>query len=412
MAHLVKVQTVKYTDAGGRVVPKGTAGAARVVVVSKKWYGAGVPGMGKRRVPLATDKTAARRMLDRLVQQAERGGAGVPSIDGKVARLDELVAEFGESVGRKATARHTANVVRDVRRVLAGCKLAVVADLCRPDIAVAVEKFVWSLVDAGTSPANAHRIGRQARQFTRWLWRKKKVLDADPLAALDLPKSENDGGRRRALTETELAKLYDAVKASNTTLRHLTPADRLALYAVAVTTGFRVGELSALTAAHFDLTASPPTVTLPGEFTKNGKDARLPLSPAVVPLVAAQADRHPSGPLWPGKWGERAGLMIRKDLTAAGVSANGGKLDFHCLRHTFTTFLGRTAPLKVVQELARHSTPILTVGRYSHAEFAEKATAVAGIPTPDGAPTDPAAVRDFAAALGLCLFALLFAPPA
>ena len=41
-----------------------------------------------------------------------------------------------------------------------------------------------------------------------------------------------------------------------------------------------------LTAAHFATTADPPTVTLPGGFTKNGKDATIPLSPAVVPLVA------------------------------------------------------------------------------------------------------------------------------
>jgi hypothetical protein len=72
--------------------------------------------------------------------------------------------------------------------------------------------------------------------------------------------------------------------------------------------------------------------------------------------------------------------MVRRDLAAGGVPTAGAKIDFHCLRHTFTTMLGRNAPLKVVQDLARHSTPILTVGRYSHAEADEKAAAVAAIP--------------------------------
>ncbi|MCL5459681.1 hypothetical protein M3M33_13685, partial [Loigolactobacillus coryniformis] len=92
------------------------------------------------------------------------------------------------------------------------CHLRTLADMHRPDLAVAVEKFLWGLTDDGTSPANAHRVGRQTRQFTRWLWRKKRVLDADPLAAIDLPKSENADGRRRALTEAELVALYAATE--------------------------------------------------------------------------------------------------------------------------------------------------------------------------------------------------------
>ena len=99
-------------------------------------------------------------------------------------------------------------------------------------------------------------------------------------------------------------------------------------------------------------------------------------------------------------------------VTAAGVphQTAEGDADFHALRHTFTTMLGRSAPLKVVQDLARHSTPLLTVGRYSHADAAEKAAAVAGIPL-GGA--DAELLRAHLEAIAATLFALfasLFAP--
>ena len=42
-------------------------------------------------------------------------------------------------------------------------------------------------------------------------------------------------------------------------------------------------------------------------------------------------------------------------------------VDFHALRHTYITMLAKSgAPLKVVQEMARHSDPKLTLGCYTH----------------------------------------------
>ncbi|HJZ53720.1 MAG TPA: hypothetical protein VKE74_02110, partial [Gemmataceae bacterium] len=60
---------------------------------------------------------------------------------------------------------------------------------------------------------------------------------------------------------------------------------------------------------------------------------------------------------------------------------------FHSLRHTYTSLLARSAPVKVTQELARHSTPVLTLGRYTHTTLSEKAEAVAALPLPGSATT-------------------------
>lgn len=79
MAYLVRPTKTEYRDVASSRVPKGTPGAKRVTVRASKWYGRGIPGLPpKKRVPLATDKTAARRMLADLVARAEQGQTTLP----------------------------------------------------------------------------------------------------------------------------------------------------------------------------------------------------------------------------------------------------------------------------------------------------------------------------------------------
>ncbi len=76
--------------------------------------------------------------------------------------------------------------------------------------------------------------------------------------------------------------------------------------------------------------------------------------------------------------------MLRADLESAGIDyqdASGRVLDFHALRHTFITMVVNSgASVKVAQELARHSTPTLTIGRYAHAEMSDRQAALAAGP--------------------------------
>jgi hypothetical protein len=75
--------------------------------------------------------------------------------------------------------------------------------------------------------------------------------------------------------------------------------------------------------------------------------------------------------------------MLADDLAAAGVpyvvQGPDGPLyaDFHALRHTYISTLTRAGlSAKQVQELARHATAELSIGRYSHAELPELGEAV------------------------------------
>jgi integrase len=59
--------------------------------------------------------------------------------------------------------------------------------------------------------------------------------------------------------------------------------ERALLYKTAVLTGLRQGELAALRVAYLKLDRKPvPALELPGEFTKNGDDAKLLLVPALA----------------------------------------------------------------------------------------------------------------------------------
>ena len=154
---------------------------------------------------------------------------------------------------------------------------------------------------------------------------------------------------------------------------------------VAAATSYRAGELAKLTPAHFDLDAEVPVVRLKGRHTKNKKAAEQPLPSGVVARLRPYPHGRPGEqPDWPGGWSDRSAEMMMFDLQAAQIplTVDDESALSHSLRHTYTTLLARSAPVKVTQELARHSTPVLTIGRYSHASLQEKAEAVARLPPP------------------------------
>lgn len=325
-------------------------------------------------------------MLADLVERFERGTANMAVREETALPLSALVTEFREAVARRSGERHTLDVTGHVTKVLTGCKLTTLGDLRAPGVAPRVEAFVWSLMEgeSAVSATTAAYTGKHARQFTRWLWRKRKLLDSDPLAGVDLP-SQQTGNPRRALTAEELERVITAAEGSEKTVRDLTGQDRATIYLTAAATGYRAGELARLTPADFDLSADIPVARLSGKLTKNKQAAVQPLPPWLAQRLATYlAGRARSQPVWPGQWYRRAADIFRIDLAAANVPVSDGQGEalFHSLRHTYTSLLTRSASVKVTQDLLRHSSPALTIGRYSHTSMEEKAEAVAALPLP------------------------------
>jgi len=74
--------------------------------------------------------------------------------------------------------------------------------------------------------------------------------------------------------------------------------------------------------------------------------------------------------------------------------------DFHATRHTYISgIVAGGASVKTAQELARHSTPTLTIGRYAHTRLLDLRGALDGLPGGD-LPEGPEAEADALRATG------------
>ncbi|HEU5117360.1 MAG TPA: tyrosine-type recombinase/integrase, partial [Isosphaeraceae bacterium] len=246
--------------------------------------------------------------------------------------------------------------------------------------------------DATISLRSIHHYTRAVKGFSRWLWRDGRARE-DKLAHLTSPNPDPDRRHeRRALSPEEQARLILAAETGPEAF-DLSGPDRAALYRVALGTGFRAGELRSLTLESFDLTSNPPTVTVKAAYSKRRRDDVQPIPPTLAAsLESWLAIKRPRAPIF-GNLTRRTAEMIQVDLAAAEVpyeDASGRKADFHALRHSYVTALARSgAPVKVLQSLARHSTPVLTLGTYAHVGLYDQTAALDTLPDLTARPTGP-----------------------
>jgi integrase len=245
------------------------------------------------------------------------------------------------------------------------------------------EKASGSEQERGASARTCNAYITAIKSLSRWLWRESRTA-VDELAHLEKYNEASDRRRvRRALDAAGLLRLFQAAEDGAEVLG-MTGPDRAILYRLAAETGLRASELASLTPRAFKLDATPAFVEVAAAYTKNGETANQPLRPELAallrPWLAEKPEREPVFDL-----PEKTAKMLRADLTAAGIAykdADGGIVDFHALRHTFITLVVNSgASVKVAQVLARHSTPTLTIGRYAHADMADKQAALNALPS-------------------------------
>jgi integrase len=266
-----------------------------------------------------------------------------------------------------------------------------------------VQAAIAALRDEGLALQTCNYYLRAIKQFSRWLWRDGRSRE-DVLAHLSGYNAQLDRRHdRRALTGEELARLIQAAE-KGAKIRAMTGPERATLYHLAVGTGFRANELRNLVPESFDLDARTPTVTVQAAYSKHRrKDVqpiRRDLADVLRPWLAGKEAGRPvfAMPDKPIK-------LIRTDLDAAReawVEEARSKqernerrqsdflayrnsadrfVDFHALRHTYISRLVASgANIKVAQELARHSTPTLTLGRYAHVQLADQTRALDALP--------------------------------
>ncbi len=235
----------------------------KVKAKSKKWWGRYRDENGmERRVPLATDKTAAQAMLNELVKKVERRAAGiVDRFDEHRKRpIGEHLADFERHLKSKDISPEQVKlVVSRSRRIIDGCNAPFIGDIS----ASRVQAFLADLREKGKSVQTSNHYLRAIKQFSRWLVKDRRASD-DPLAHVAMLNVSTDRRHdRRPFSEAELTAVLQAANAGPV-VRRISGPDRAVLYAVAAYTGLRASELASLTPESFRLDAEPPNGDRPG----------------------------------------------------------------------------------------------------------------------------------------------------
>lgn len=332
------------------------------------------------------DRRAAQRIADEITAKVALRRSGL--IDPRAERVAEhgrkpvaeQLKDFGRFLAAKGnTANHVTETVRQIEILLDGCSVRTLADL--------TPARVQEWLGEQRSKLSARTLNKYlagAKALCRWALRDGRIA-ASPLIGLDGFNVAADRRlRRRAFTADELERLFAAAR-NGRPLRGLSGQQREMLYRLAVGTGFRAGEIASLTRESFDLDASPPTITISAGYSKHRAEDVQPiredlaeqLRPWVFALEreARLFDVH--------RLEKATAPMIRSDLVVAKIErkTDSGIGDFHALRHTFVSAIVRSgASVKVAQVLARHRTPGLTIGVYSHVELPDLAGALSALP--------------------------------
>ncbi len=404
---LFRKQTTRYFDANGKRVTSTTPDATKAKERSKVWSARYRDADGiVREVKLFRDKTASQQKLNELVRKSELGKAGLVNPHEQHAKtplakhLDQFIADLRN---RGRTVAHVDLIETRVRSLIGKSKAKFIGDLS----ASQVQTSLAGLQDEGLSQQTVNHYLRAIKQFSRWLVKDRRTA-VDALQHLAGGNVATDRRlERRELTDGELRLLLNAARTGKPSLG-LAGWQRFALYATAVGTGLRANELASLTRRSFALTDETATVTIEAAHEKARRGDTLPLPPDLAEMLRPWlATLGADEPLWPGKWAQqkRASKFLQVDLANARQTwletadddaqreamnqtdflkyrdRDDQQADFHALRHTFLSRLGRSgASAKVMQRLARHSTVELTIGRYTHAGLFDLSAAVNKLP--------------------------------
>ncbi len=356
--------------AGARKKPNHKTGRYQGYFVD--WLGKRVFFMGtssrKETVRMAND-------LEAQHEQVRLGYKPVPTATMKHRgrSYTETVREFiawGRLQGRRDGAGWTQEHLDGKRKYLEKWRrtldLEVLGDL--DGILGKVEAALRAMADEGLSGNTIKTRVAALKSFCNWC-RRHGYLEVNPLehlGAIDTtPETE-----RRALTAAEIGRLFAVA-----------PRWRQLAYATAACSGLRLRELRALSVN--DLDTENAQLRLRRKATKNRRGGYQPLPRKLAEELHAFVESGEAKQRYL-KAGTRLLLpdspllfvpthllrLMDKDLKRAGIPkcTSAGRLDFHCWRVSFVTAsLEAGASAKEAMELARHSTPTLTLTTYAKA---------------------------------------------
>lgn len=382
----------------------GETDPGRAQLVAERWRREG-ERLAERRL---RDAAGSTRSATSDARRAESDGAddaeAIESTDdagdrtpgAMPTRLVELVdqyVEFRRTHPSQPKDRHLRETRRILRRVSAQAGWTSPGEITLIEWQAALAAIAEAATDAGDAEAggrarpqhgpaaplrlaNGTLNGYRAawRAFASWLhvegFTEKNALYASPR----FKTKGFERVRRMALDVDQFHRLHGETLRLDRTHSSLDARARAALYLVAVCSGFRRGELAALTPRSFRRSREGRImIDLEATAAKNAKPVSQPTLADVAAAMPWIESRDRDRLLWPGLRDTFAATMLRTDAEAAGVpvrSEDGRRLDFHSLRHTFSSWLVNVLRVhpKEAQTLMRHSSMELTMGVYTQVD--------------------------------------------
>jgi integrase len=243
---------------------------------------------------------------------------------------------------------------------------------------------VQEIIDAARTAGSPHAayetfvvLDMALRQAVRW-----KLLVASPVAGIVKPEVPRGDAAVNAWTEEQAAAFLAATRDD----------PRWPLWFVALNTGARCGELTALMWRDIDMDAGTVAIRRTWARDEDGKwvlnptktaasHRQIEIGPAVIAVLRDVRQRQRERRLIAGAlWRETGHVFDRGDGT--GMTPNNEatrlrtrcrwadvpEITFHGLRHTFaTTMLRRGVHMRIVQHYLGHSTAYMTA-HYSHVQ--------------------------------------------
>lgn len=391
----VVLQRAEWRDSkGGKSAPIDHTGRAILVVTGSYYAAYSVGARRVRKSTKVTDKAIAQRIANQWENDDHLVAEGHIDDDGGLAakyrtmpfaeHVDAFIAFMGTKGGTEDHRERTRKHIEEFASI--GKWKAVQA--INPDD---VTRHVQALRTKGKSSRTIQARLQSIKSFTKWLFEQQRIK-RDPLVSIKKPDPEADRKHeRRMLLQDEWEWLAKATAANSAYRNGMDAAERLLLYRTAIQTGLRSGELFGLTRGNLKLDADTPHITCKASGTKNRKPAKQFIDPELAGDLASHIRRKtPKAPVfgiaakdelartieqdlydarlaWLASLADQSRVAAAESDFLAKINDEGKHLVFHSLRHSTGAWLAMAGvSIKVIQEVMRHSTPVLTLNTYGH----------------------------------------------
>jgi integrase len=311
-------------------------------------------------------KDQARQYVEQVESRLARGNVGIPEPTPEDVKRDRLtVAELAQifladysSPRLKDAARYRKAVGHTLHHLTKSLGYMRVADVGRLDLArLRDEKLA-----AGLAKATVKLVLAYSSRMWNWARAEGLITVANPVALVDKPSVAGQAMDFNFLALDEADRLLSWARGNQPT--------EYPVYATALYTGLRMGEMWGLRWADCDLDRGLLTVRRSYRMApKSGKPRAVPINPALLPALRQWRNECPASNealVFP----TARGYMRQKDrdygfkdaLTGAECHAIG----FHGLRHTFAShFMMSGGNILTLQKLLGHSSVAVTM-KYAH----------------------------------------------